>query len=182
LYYKENFTEKEGEFVAITNDDIKKTGLTIEQLKAYAFDTGQNLEEVIAFFKSEEGKKILKNMNKYMGNFFKDIPLDEFCKTYAFTDSYSKKLDKIIKRVKSEYVFPAIYYMEEDKYIAEFPDISEAYTFSDSLDKLWKDCKEVLILSLECRLADEEIIPEPTKYEDLDLQEGQNVKFIAVVV
>ena len=81
-----------------------------------------------------------------------------------------------------DYCYPAIFYYEKNSINLHFPDIEEAYTFADNEKELWHCAREVLELSLESRLEDNENIPEPTSLDKIKLKNNQKIVLINVSV
>ena len=87
----------------------------------------------------------------------------------------------MLKEIKT-YMYPAVYYKEGKYFNLSFVDLEEAYTFSDSMNGLIKEAQEVLSLTIEGRLEDNEDIPEPTKLSEVELKENQFKILVEVTV
>lgn len=88
-----------------------------------------------------------------------------------------------MKNKKINKTYPAVFYKEEksNSWILNFPDIPEAYTDAKTLDELWDNAREVLELSLEGKIIDTEVIPEPSDIENV-IEKNLDKKVILVNV
>lgn len=75
--------------------------------------------------------------------------------------------------MKKEYMFPAVLNFTKKHIEITFPDLEEALSQADSIEQAMRRAQEVLILTIESRLEDNEDIPEPTDLNKIELTESQ---------
>ncbi|MGL5315896.1 MAG: type II toxin-antitoxin system HicB family antitoxin [Peptostreptococcaceae bacterium] len=76
--------------------------------------------------------------------------------------------------MKNSYIFPAIFYREEDGYNVYFPDIAGAFTCGDTFEEamfMAKDC-------LELCLSDVDNIPTVGEIDNIKLKKGEYIVMI----
>ncbi len=69
--------------------------------------------------------------------------------------------------MKDYYVYPAVFYYEEDGISIEFPDLPGCLPCADTTEEAVKNAKEALGLHLYGMETDNDIIPEPSKVTDI---------------
>lgn len=74
--------------------------------------------------------------------------------------------------MKDEYVFPAIFYYDEDGISIEFPDLPGCMPCAQSTEEAVKNAKEALGVHLYGMEKDNDDIPEPTDVKDIEVEEG----------
>ena len=74
--------------------------------------------------------------------------------------------------MKNEYVYPAIFYYDNDGISIEFPDLPGCLSCADTLDKAVKNAKEALGLHLYGMECDGDNIPQPSDIRDIDVEDG----------
>lgn len=74
--------------------------------------------------------------------------------------------------MKDEYVFPAIFYYDDDGISIEFPDLPGCLPCAQSTEEAVKNAKEALGVHLYGMEKDGDIIPEPTDVKDIKVEEG----------
>ena len=80
----------------------------------------------------------------------------------------------------TKYTYPAIFTPEEDgAYSVDFPDLEGCYTCGDNLTDSIMMAEDVLAFVLYGYERDEKQIPVPSKMEELNLQAGEFVNYIA---
>lgn len=85
-----------------------------------------------------------------------------------------------MSKYKDSYIFPAIFEYCRGKYIVTFPDLPGCITEGSSLDDALKMAKESLELHLYNLEDDKEIIPIPSKPEELNIPKHSFTTLIAV--
>lgn len=75
--------------------------------------------------------------------------------------------------MKKEYWFPAVLDFSGKHIAITFPDLDEALSQADTIEQAIQRANEVLRLTLESRIDDKEVIPEPTPLNQIPLQDGQ---------
>jgi predicted RNase H-like HicB family nuclease len=78
-----------------------------------------------------------------------------------------------------EYFYPAILDFTGKQIAIMFPDLDEANSQADHIEQAYRRATEVLKLTLESRMEDKELIPEPTLLSQIDLQEGQRTIIVS---
>ena len=74
--------------------------------------------------------------------------------------------------MKDEYVFPAIFYYDDDGISIEFPDLPGCMPCAQSTEEAVKNAKEALGVHLYGMEKDNDDIPEPTDVKDIEVEEG----------
>lgn len=74
--------------------------------------------------------------------------------------------------MKDEYVFPAIFYYDDDGISIEFPDLPGCLPCAQSTEEAVKNAKEALGVHLYGMEKDGDNIPEPTDVKDIKVEEG----------
>ena len=74
--------------------------------------------------------------------------------------------------MKDRYVYPAIFYYEEDGISIEFPDLPGCLPCADTTEEAVKNAKEALALHLYGMENDGDEIPEPTDIPALSVPDG----------
>ncbi|MBD2870786.1 type II toxin-antitoxin system HicB family antitoxin [Paenibacillus arenilitoris] len=75
--------------------------------------------------------------------------------------------------MKKDYMFPAVLDFT-DKHIAiMFPDLDEALSQAESIEQAMRRAQEVLSMTIESRLEDNEEIPDPTPLDKIELSPSQ---------
>lgn len=74
--------------------------------------------------------------------------------------------------MKDEYVFPAIFYYDDDGISIEFPDLPGCMPCAQSTEEAVKNAKEALGVHLYGMEKDNDDIPDPTDVKDIDVEEG----------
>lgn len=77
------------------------------------------------------------------------------------------------KEYSKEYSFVAVLDFTGKHIAITFPDLEEALSQADTVDQAIQRANEVLKLTIESRMDDEEDIPEPTPLDKVELKEGQ---------
>lgn len=75
--------------------------------------------------------------------------------------------------MKKEYMFPAVLNFTEKHIEITFPDLEEALSQADTIEQAMRRSQEVLTLTIESKLEDNEEIPEPTDLNKIELTENQ---------
>lgn len=75
--------------------------------------------------------------------------------------------------MKKEFIFPAVLTFTPQCIEIAFPDLDEALSQVDSVEQALRRANEVLLLTIESRLEDNEEIPEPTDLNTISLAENQ---------
>lgn len=75
--------------------------------------------------------------------------------------------------MKKEYMYPALLTFTEQCIEISFPDLEEALSQADTIEQAMRRANEVLLLTIESRLEDNEEIPEPTDLNTISLAENQ---------
>lgn len=79
-----------------------------------------------------------------------------------------------------KYTYVAILQYDKDGISVFFPDISEAYTCSQTIEEALKDAEDVLKLSLRSRIKDGEDIPFPTELKDMKTERNQYTTLVSI--
>lgn len=82
--------------------------------------------------------------------------------------------------MKNRYIYPAIIKCEENVYDVRFPDIENCFTFGKSLEDALDSANDVLGLCLYDMEQDNIKIKEPSKIEDIKLNENESIAWISV--
>lgn len=80
--------------------------------------------------------------------------------------------------MKDRYVYPAIFDYADDGISVEFPDLPGCYTCGDDDAEALSMAKEAMALHLYGMERDGDPIPEPTRVQDVKLEENQAVVLI----
>ncbi|WP_055108945.1 type II toxin-antitoxin system HicB family antitoxin [Paenibacillus ihumii] len=75
--------------------------------------------------------------------------------------------------MKNEFQYVAVLDFSGKHIAITFPDLEEAISQADDIEQAIRRADEVLKLTIESRIDDNEEIPEPTPLNKIDLQEGQ---------
>jgi predicted RNase H-like HicB family nuclease len=75
--------------------------------------------------------------------------------------------------MKKEYCFPAVLDFTGKHIAITFPDLDEALSQADSVEQALQRASDVLRLTLESRMDDNEPIPTPTPLQLIELAAGQ---------
>ena len=82
--------------------------------------------------------------------------------------------------MKDTYIFPAIFEMCENGIAIEFPDLEGCLPCGETIEQAFKNAKEALLLHLYGMEEDNEEIPEPTPFNQIEVNENQSVMLIEV--
>lgn len=82
--------------------------------------------------------------------------------------------------MKDEYVFPAIFYYDDDGISIEFPDLPGCLPCAQSTEEAVKNAKEALGVHLYGMEKDGDDIPEPTDVKDIKVEEGGALMLVDV--
>ena len=82
--------------------------------------------------------------------------------------------------MKNNYVFPAIFYFDEDGVSIEFPDLPGCLPCGENAERAFQNAKEALGLHLYGMEQDQEEIPVPTRVEHLSVEPGGVVAMVEV--
>lgn len=84
--------------------------------------------------------------------------------------------------MQSKYVFPSLVeWSKEDKvFDISFPDLEECFTFGENEEDVFKSAKEVLELCLYYREEKNIPIPNPSRIDEIKLNEGQFIILVEV--
>ncbi|SRR5699024_6845756 len=82
--------------------------------------------------------------------------------------------------MKDKYVYPAIFYYEDDGISIEFPDLPGCISCADTDEEALYMAEDVLGLWMEGLETDKEEIPEPSKLRDIKVGENQKTVLISV--
>lgn len=82
--------------------------------------------------------------------------------------------------MKDKYVYPAIFYYDEDGISIEFPDLPGCLSCADTDEEALYMAEDVLGLWMEGLEEENETIPEPTNLKDIEV--GQNQKTVLISV
>ena len=80
----------------------------------------------------------------------------------------------------SQYVYPAIFSLEEDGYVINFPDIKNCFTDADDLTSAMSMSKDVLCLTLYDMEKEGKEIPEPSSIQDVQKSVKSN-EFVTLI-
>jgi len=81
--------------------------------------------------------------------------------------------------MKREYLFPAILDFTEKHIAIIFPDLEEALSQADTTEQAMQRASDVLRLTLESRMNDGELIPDPTPLNEISIQNGQRTILVS---
>lgn len=82
--------------------------------------------------------------------------------------------------MKDKYVYPAIFYYEDDGISIEFPDLPGCISCADTDEEALYMAEDVLGLWIEGLETDKKEIPEPSKLRDIKVGENQKTVLISV--
>ena len=82
--------------------------------------------------------------------------------------------------MKDKYIYPAIFYYDDDGISIEFPDLPGCVSCADTDEEALYMAEDVLGLWMEGLEADNEEIPEPSKLKDIKVGENQKTVLISV--
>lgn len=78
-----------------------------------------------------------------------------------------------------KFFYPAIFIPEEDgAFTVTFPDLPECITCGESMDEAYEMANDALGLCLSYMKENKEIIPEPSKPQDVSVHEGEYLMII----
>ena len=78
------------------------------------------------------------------------------------------------------YIYPSIFYFDNDGISVEFPDLEGCFTCGDTTQEAMAMAKEAMGLHLFGMEEDNETIPEPTDIRDIKLKDNQSIVLIEV--
>ena len=82
--------------------------------------------------------------------------------------------------MKDKYVYPAIFYYDEDGISIEFPDLPGCLSCADTDEEALYMAEDVLGLWMEELEEENEPIPEPTNLKDIEVGRNQKTVLISV--
>lgn len=82
--------------------------------------------------------------------------------------------------MKNEYVYPAIFYCDNDGISIEFPDLPGCLPCAQTLDEAVKNAKEALGVHLYGMENDGDEIPEPTDIRNIEVEDGGVLMLVEV--
>ena len=74
--------------------------------------------------------------------------------------------------MKDTYIYPAVFYYDEDGISIDFPDLPGCCPCADTMEEAVKNAREALGLHLCGMELDSDEIPEPSKPQDIDTDGG----------
>lgn len=74
--------------------------------------------------------------------------------------------------MKDTYIYPAVFYCDEDGISINFPDLPGCYPCADTMEEAVKNAREALGLHLYGMEKDNDDIPEPTDPKEIDADGG----------
>lgn len=91
-----------------------------------------------------------------------------------------KHHDQYAKNFKRSYSFPAVFDYDEDGISVSFPDLPGLFTCGETEEEAYSQAKEALGLHLFGMEQDSDLIPEPSKVNQLSLESNQAVVIVNV--
>ena len=83
-------------------------------------------------------------------------------------------------KLKSTYIFPAIFSYANDGISIEFPDIEGCFSYANTTEQAIRDAKEALGLHLWSMEKDNDIIPTPTDVKNIICNKNEAIVLIEV--
>lgn len=82
--------------------------------------------------------------------------------------------------MKGTYIFPAVFEICDNGIAILFPDLPGCTPCAENIEKAVINAKEALLLHLYGMEEDSEEIPEPTSFNEIELQKNQTVMLVEV--
>lgn len=82
--------------------------------------------------------------------------------------------------MKDKYVYPAIFYYDEDGISIEFPDLPGCFSCADTDEEALYMAEDVLGLWMAMLEKDNEEIPAPTNLKEIEVEDNQKTALIGV--